>query len=119
MKQFRLVLALSAALAVGMAATTAAQAMPVSQLGAAANTVSPIQKTQFFFGGRRYCWYPGGWHGPGWYWCGYAWRRGFGWGGPRGWRGWRPGIPPHGPIGPRPGFRPGFRPGPHPSYHRH
>jgi hypothetical protein len=41
------------------------------------------------FGGRRHCWYPIGWHGPGWYWCGYANRRGHGWGGGDGYRGWR------------------------------
>ncbi len=51
-------------------------------------TFAPIQKTQFFWGGQNYCWYPVGWHGPGYYWCGYAWRRGFGWGGGRGWHGW-------------------------------
>ncbi len=46
---------------------------------------APIEKTQFFWGGQNYCWYPVGWHGPGYYWCGYAWRRGYGWGGGRGW----------------------------------
>jgi hypothetical protein len=46
---------------------------------------------QYFLGGRQYCFYPGGWHGPGWYWCGYAYRRGFGWGGGAGWHGWRGG----------------------------
>ncbi|HEX7759018.1 MAG TPA: hypothetical protein VF459_05930 [Caulobacteraceae bacterium] len=51
-----------------------------------------LEKTQYFWGGRRYCWYDGGWSGPGWYYCNYAWRRGYGWGGPVGWRGWgRPG----------------------------
>ena len=47
-----------------------------------------FEDTQYFYGGRNYCWYPGGWRGPGYYWCGYAWRRGLGWGGPIGWRGW-------------------------------
>ena len=41
--------------------------------------------------GVQYCWYDYGWSGPGWYQCGYAWRRGFGWGGPFGWHGWRGG----------------------------
>ncbi len=50
-----------------------------------------VQDVQFLFGGRNYCWYPAGWHGPGYYWCGYAYRRGFGWGGPEGWHGWRGG----------------------------
>jgi hypothetical protein len=55
------------------------------------NPADPVGliKAQFLFGGRNYCWYPGGWHGPGYYWCGYANRRGFGWGGPEGWHGWR------------------------------
>ncbi|HEY1888051.1 MAG TPA: hypothetical protein VGG86_18685 [Roseiarcus sp.] len=86
---------------------------------------SPIEKAQFFWGGRRYCWYPSGWRGAGWYQCGFAWRRGFGWGGPAGWHGWRhPGFvhrpvvrpPVHRPRPPvarppvhRPG--PGARPG--------
>jgi hypothetical protein len=39
-------------------------------------------------GGRNYCWYSAGWQGPGWYWCGYASRRGLGWGGGEGWHGW-------------------------------
>jgi hypothetical protein len=47
-----------------------------------------VQDVQFLFGGRNYCWYPVGWHGAGYYWCGYANRRGFGWGGPVGWHGW-------------------------------
>ena len=41
----------------------------------------PLQTVQFVWGGRTYCWYDSGWHGPGWYWCGYSLRRGFGWGG--------------------------------------
>ena len=48
-----------------------------------------LQDAQYLWAGRNYCWYPGGWHGPGYYWCGYAWRQGFGWGGPVGWNGWR------------------------------
>ena len=30
---------------------------------------------------RHYCWYESGWRGRGSYWCGYAWRRGYGWAG--------------------------------------
>jgi hypothetical protein len=41
-----------------------------------------------YWGGRHYCWYGNGWHGGGWYWCGANWRRGYGWGGPRGWNHW-------------------------------
>ncbi|HEY2530126.1 MAG TPA: hypothetical protein VGJ20_19700 [Xanthobacteraceae bacterium] len=95
MKRSRLVLALGAALAAGTA--SAAQAMPVTPLGAEAGNAGLLQTVQVFvFGGRRFCWYWDGWRGPGWYWCGYAWRRGFGWGGPSGWHGWRvPGRAPH------------------------
>jgi hypothetical protein len=81
-------------------------------LRAAADKLASAETVQFIWNGRRYCWYPGGWRGPGWYWCGYAWRRGFGWGGPAGWHGWRrPGV--HRPGLNRPGInRPGGnRPG--------
>jgi len=47
-----------------------------------------LDRVQFIYLGRNYCWYDGGWRGPGFYWCGYAWRSGFGWGGGWGWRGW-------------------------------
>lgn len=89
--------------------TGAAVAMPVGS----AKTVLPtteVQQVQFFLGGRNYCWYDDGWHGPGFYWCGYAYRRGYGWGGGAGWHGWNHGGP-H--FGGRPGGRPhmGGRPG--------
>ena len=42
----------------------------------------------FVWDGQRYCWYDDGWEGPGFYWCGYAWRSGYGWGGPSGFHGW-------------------------------
>lgn len=98
---------------------TPTQAMPVTQLAVAASQVTPFEKTQFIFGGRHYCFYLSGWHGPGWYWCGYASRRGLGWGGPRGWHGWRTGPsaarPGHGTIG---HGRGGHSPGGHgPSGH--
>src|ERR1700678_2805685 len=51
----------------------------------------PVEKAQFFFGGRNYCWYDDGWRGPGFYWCGYAYRNRLGWGGGGGWRGWHGG----------------------------
>ena len=50
-----------------------------------------LEQAQYYWGNRNYCWYSGGWQGPGFYWCGYAWRRGYGWGGPVGWHGWHGG----------------------------
>jgi hypothetical protein len=47
-----------------------------------------LEQAQYLFGGRNYCFYDSGWHGPGFYWCGYAFRRGYGWGGPEGFHGW-------------------------------
>ncbi|WP_156970891.1 hypothetical protein [Beijerinckia mobilis] len=74
---------------------------------------SLIEPVQYVWGGRNYCWYPGGWQGPGWYWCGYAWRHGYGWGGGHGWQGWE--VPggwvggAHGPYyGPGEGYRRGY-----------
>jgi hypothetical protein len=63
---------------------------PARLMSGVYNTADPVglEKTQWFFGGRGYCWYLDGWHGPGYYWCGFAWRRGYGWGGGYGWNGW-------------------------------
>jgi hypothetical protein len=79
---------------------------PASGLALAANAVDVTENVQYYYGGRRHCWYPDGWHGPGWYWCGYRLRQGYGWGGPEGWHGWSYGPPP-----PR-------RPPPPPMYRR-
>lgn len=91
MRKFGIALVVAAAFGLAAAAFGSAQAAvagPSAQLGVAAGTLSSIEKTDFVFGGRAHCWYNRGWHGPGWYWCGYRWRRGLGWGGPRGWNGW-------------------------------
>ena len=94
-------LALAAAMACALGAAPLASAADAQP--AVANAAAParlddavirgdvgarLQQAQFLWAGRNYCWYAGGWHGPGYYWCGYAWRRGFGWGGPIGWHGW-------------------------------
>jgi hypothetical protein len=94
-----------AAIATGVLAGNA-DAMPLGGLGQAADRVSAVEQTQYFYAGRNYCWYPDGWHGPGFYWCGYAFRPGFGWGGPIGWRGWSHGGPRRGGVvvGPRGGI---------------
>ncbi|MEH2508942.1 hypothetical protein V1291_000296 [Nitrobacteraceae bacterium AZCC 1564] len=90
--------------------TGSANALPADRLA----VPSSVEQTQFIFGGRNYCWYNNGWHGPGFYWCGYAMRRGLGWGGGAGWHGWNHrAARPH--IG-RPG-RPAVRPG-RPGGHR-
>ncbi len=95
LKKLSIVLTVAAAaLGAGTILTSTAQAAPAGQsgqLGAAADTLNMIEKTQFFFGGREYCWYDDGWNGPGFYWCGEYLRRGFGWGGGYGWHGWRGG----------------------------
>ncbi len=89
MRKFALTLAaiaLSAGALVGKA-----DAMPLgatSPVGSAADQLNVVEKSQYFYGGRQYCWYPDGWRGPGYYQCGYRLRRGLGWGGPMGWRGW-------------------------------
>ena len=91
MKKIGLAFVLVVTLGVGTIAT--AQAMPAgssAQLGAAAEGVNMVEKTQYVYGGRRYCWYDNGWQGPGWYWCGYAFRQGFGWRASRRTRRWTP-----------------------------
>jgi hypothetical protein len=97
-----------------------ANAMPVDRFVPTA-IPSDVEQTQFIYGGRNYCWYDDGWRGPGYYWCGYAFRRGLGWGGGVGWHGWGHGGPGRvvgrpvgrpGPIGRPGGGRPGGgRPG--------
>ena len=89
MKKINLAFVVAAVVGAGIALTATAQGAGLSgQLGTAARELSEIQQAQYYYGGRRYCWYPNGWQGPGWYWCGYGARVGYGWGGPVGWRGW-------------------------------
>lgn len=99
-------LALAAALMLsGVVAAGQAIAMPASPMTAPV-VASDVRQAQYIYGGRNYCWYANGWRGPGYYWCGYAMRRGFGWGGGVGWRGWG--------GGPRGGFHGG---GPRGGFH--
>ncbi|HEY2048112.1 MAG TPA: hypothetical protein VGH03_02130 [Caulobacteraceae bacterium] len=80
---------LSTSFAVG-----AASAEPSSQLIFGVDRASDapsLERVQFIFGGRNYCWYDSGWQGAGFYWCGYANRRGLGWGGGDGFHGWHGG----------------------------
>lgn len=123
MKHFELALALGFALGAIGTLATAAQSAPLhqsDQMAAAASTLTSIAKTQFILGGRHYCFYPEGWHGPGWYWCGYALRRGLGWGGPTGWHGWHaaPGPDGHPVHGSKHGTKQGpMHHGPGPDHH--
>ena len=92
MRRFTTTVVAAAVLSAGAAfATQADAAMSDGALGArqALAQRGPLERVQFFFGGRNFCWYLNGWRGPGWYWCGYAWRSGYGWGGGYGWNGWR------------------------------
>jgi hypothetical protein len=57
--------------------------------GTAAEGLALTNQVDFLFGGRKHCWYAEGWNGAGWYWCGYATRKGKGWGGGEGFRGWK------------------------------
>jgi hypothetical protein len=103
MRKFGLSFAIAAALGAGALMTAPAQAAPVpaglaSTLNTASIAPSLVEKAQFIWGGRNYCFYLDGWHGPGWYWCGYSHRRGYGWGGPRGWHGWHHERPRHRPV---------------------
>lgn len=85
---------LAAAAAAGFLAAPllpgSAEAAPIGAAGfaQAAQDMNLAETVQYVYRGRRHCWYPTGWRGSGWYWCGYRWRRGYGWGGPAGWRGW-------------------------------
>ncbi|MPZ55038.1 MAG: hypothetical protein GEU91_00815 [Rhizobiales bacterium] len=114
-----ILLTMTAFLAVGAALLPSrSNALPIgsaADIRLSSDSLNLVEKAQFAYRGRGYCFYPDGWRGPGWYWCGYRLRRGFGWGGVYGWRGWRhpryhrryvrrPGI-----IRPRPGVRPRAR----------
>jgi hypothetical protein len=90
----RLLPAATAALIATAGLVGPAMASPGPAFNAVYSLADPplLQKAQYFWGGRRYCWYFDGWRGPGYYWCGYGARYGFGWGGGRGWHGWGPGY---------------------------
>src|SRR5271154_2357438 len=91
LRNFVVGLALSAAFALPLANTAEAAIGDGVAASHVDSQLLPVEKAQFVFGGRQYCWYDNGWRGPGFYWCGYAYRTGFGWGGGAGWHGWRGG----------------------------
>jgi hypothetical protein len=125
MQRLGATITLGIALTAGPMIATSAQAMPVIDLGVVASQALPFEQTQLqvqpdapgnLYHGRRYCFYLNGWHGSGWYRCGYAWHRGFGWGGPRGWRGWHP-APGHPRVGTPATPSPPPSPNVHPNLH--
>src|SRR5262245_49208378 len=84
----RLTLAVAAG-ALLVATQASAGSFPVNKLaGTETGLVDQVAVRVFVHGGQRYCFYFDGWHGPGWYRCGFAWRRGLGWGGVYGWNSW-------------------------------
>jgi hypothetical protein len=99
MRSLILGVATTAALLSTSVAVGAASAEPSSQLIFGVDRASDapsLERVQFIFGGHNYCWYDSGWQGAGFYWCGYASRRGLGWGGGDGFNGWHGG---HGAVG--------------------
>jgi hypothetical protein len=68
-------LALSAAFALPLANTAEAAIGDGVAASHVASQLLPVEKAQFVYGGRQYCWYDNGWRGPGFYWCGYAYPR--------------------------------------------
>ena len=85
----RILATLLAAGAMVAVAPQAQAAMPVGGLDRAIVDTNLVEQAAVYvYGGRRYCFYFNGWHGAGWYRCGFAFRRGLGWGGVYGWQGW-------------------------------
>lgn len=83
----KLILSAASALLLATGAASAQAASPLV-VGVDHPGDAVLQDAQYVFRGHDWCWYDDAWRGPGFYWCGYAFRRGFGWGGPAGWRGW-------------------------------
>jgi hypothetical protein len=83
----KLILSAVTALSV-VAGAAAAQAAPLAIAGVDHPGDAVLSKAQYVYRGHDWCWYDRAWRGAGFYWCGYASRRGLGWGGPVGWRGW-------------------------------
>src|SRR5438128_3061357 len=85
-------IATATALVAGGLMNGRAEAAPMggaADIAGAADGLQLGEDVQYFYRGRRHCWYEDGWRGPGWYWCGYNMRQGYGWGGGSGWQGWR------------------------------
>lgn len=85
-----LLIAATAGILIGAITETKAFTAPAGGgLTDASESLDLAEKAQVFVrAGRRYCFYVDAWNGPGWYRCGYAFRRGLGFGGAYGWNGW-------------------------------
>ena len=75
------VAACAAALVAGAKESEASPAGGAGALGNAVDSSMTEPAQVYVRAGRRYCFYVDAWRGPGWYRCGFAWRRGLGWGG--------------------------------------
>jgi hypothetical protein len=64
----------------------AATAIAIAACGSFFSTTATAE--DFVFKGHKHCWYDAAWNGAGWYWCGFAEKKGQGWGGPEGFQGW-------------------------------
>ena len=71
---------------------SAAPMVASSAIRGAADNLNLVERAQFIWLGRNYCWYDDGWNGPGWYWCGQYTVPGIGFGGGYGWHHWRAGV---------------------------
>jgi hypothetical protein len=89
MRKFVMALATVAAIA-GASLIGSAQAAPVGLPDGVRTATAHLNiiEAAHMWNDQSYCWYGDGWNGAGWYQCGYATRRGYGWGGPMGWHGW-------------------------------
>ena len=54
-----------------------AAALPLFKPSALARQPQAVEKIDYSYDGRNYCFYPDGWRGPGFYLCGSPYRRGF------------------------------------------
>src|SRR6267142_1109012 len=68
-----------AAVTLPLLSASAGAAMPSAATGmrAAVESIGDVESVQYVLGGRRYCWYETGWHGPGWYRCGFELQYGY------------------------------------------
>ncbi len=93
MRRFAVTIAAATVFVAGasiMGAGAAPMVGPAALRGAA-DSLNMVERAQFIWLGRNYCWYDDGWNGPGWYWCDQYLTPGIGWGGGYGWHHWRGG----------------------------